>query len=261
MDIERLLATYPRRRPPLAEAYRRIYEREYKLNRSGGTAVHSVAQQLEAWMHRQVRDRGTPGRVLELGAGSLNHLAYEPDQRYDIVEPFTALYRDSPHLPRIGRVYEDIGQIDRNETYDRIVSIAVLEHVERLPELLAKSGVLLSESGVFQAAIPSEGGFLWGAAWRASTGLTYRLRNGLPYGPLMRYEHINSAREIAALVGHFFERVEVRRFPLPWLHGSLYTYLHASGSRLAACHLQLGRADGAVGLDRASRAGYDSGSR
>lgn len=250
MDIERLLATYPRSRPPLAGAYQRIYEREYKLNRSGGTAVHAVVQRLEAWMHRQVRDHGKPGRVLELGAGSLNHLAYETEQRYDIVEPFASLYRDSPHLSRIGRICEDISQIDRAERYDRIVSIAVLEHVEGLPALLAQSGCLLNDAGVFQAAIPSEGGFLWGAAWRASTGVTYRLRNGLPYGPLMRYEHINSASEIAALVGHFFERIDVTRFPLPWLHGSLYTYLHASRPRLAVCQRLLGAADSAGGPGR-----------
>ena len=48
-------------------------------------------------MHRQVAASTAGQRVLELGAGTLNHRPYEADSlTYDIVEPFAALYESVP---------------------------------------------------------------------------------------------------------------------------------------------------------------------
>ena len=62
----------------------------------------------------------------------------------------------------------------------------------------------LEADGVFQAGIPSEGGFLWGIAWRLSTGISYYLRTGLGYGVVMRHEHIDSAFEYSPSSGTCF---------------------------------------------------------
>lgn len=40
-------------------------------------------------------------------------------------------------------------------------------------------------------------------AWRLSTGVGFWLRNKLPYGVLMRHEHVNDAEEIEAVVRYF----------------------------------------------------------
>ena len=125
--------------------------------------------------------------------------------------------------------------------YDRVISVAVLEHLEKLPEQVARCGLALAEGGVFQAGIPSEGGFLWGATWRLTTGISFRMRTGLPYRLLMRHEHINGAQEILRVVRHFFERVRVRRFPLPLHHLSLYAYIHAERPRRDVCEQFLGQ--------------------
>ena len=53
-DAAAILARYPKRRPPLPAEYRRIYEREYKLNREGGSFITSLSSRLESWMHRRV---------------------------------------------------------------------------------------------------------------------------------------------------------------------------------------------------------------
>src|SRR5213592_1551691 len=78
-EIEALLRKYPRQRPPLPAAYRRIYEQEYLLNRGGGTIANRLALRAESWMHRVIAEGASPGTVLEIGGGTLNHLPYEPN--------------------------------------------------------------------------------------------------------------------------------------------------------------------------------------
>jgi Methyltransferase domain len=240
VDIDALLLTYPRSRPPLPPAYEQIYRREYLLNRKGGTRATRLAARAEAWMHTTIASRSLPGTVLEIGAGTLNHLPFEPNAaRYDVVEPFDAFYRDSPSLARIGTLFRQIEHVPERNRYDRIVSVAVLEHLQDLPFVVARSSLLLAENGVAQHAIPSEGGALWGLGWRLTTGLAYRIRNGLSYAVAMRHEHINDASEIIEVLRWFYPSVIVRRFPLPFHHASLYTYIEAKAPRRDRCRAYL----------------------
>ncbi len=238
-SIDELLATYPRQRPPLPEAQQAIYVREYRRNRQGADAVTSLAQKAESWMHRQIARHGTnDGDILEIGAGSLNHLPYEAQnggRAYDVIEPFRELYADSPHRHLIRDFYADINALPRDRRYARIISVAVLEHLPHLPAVIARAALHMHGRGVFQAAIPSEGGFLWGIGWRLTTGLSYRLRTGHSYGVLMRHEHLNEAREIIALIRHFFADTAIKRFPLPLHHLSLYACIRACNPRLERC--------------------------
>jgi hypothetical protein len=234
-----LLRSYPRTRPPLPEAHRRIYLDEYRRNRGvSGGVLFRVTASLEGWMHRKIARLQT-GRLLELGAGTLNHLQYEPALPYDIVEPWPALYQHSGMRDRIAHAYASISDIPEHVRYARVISVAVLEHVENLPDLVARSGLLLAGDGVFQAGIPAEGGMLWGLAWRSTTGIAYRLRTGLPYAPVMRYEHLNTAAEIIAILRHFFRSVALSWFPLPSQHLSFYCYIEARDPDLDACRSQV----------------------
>ncbi len=230
---------YPKQRPPLTEAHRIRYTTDYLENRQGKTAA--LAKRLEAWMHRQVAQAGSSGHVLEIGAGTLNHLAYEHRHvSYDAIEPFRELWADSPQLQELRSLYDDIRNVPDTESYDRILSVAVLEHLTELPYVVARSGLLLREGGTFAAGIPSEGGLAWYLAWRFGTGIPYRLRTGLDYAPLMRHEHVNDAMEIERVVRYFYRSVRQKRFPLPLFHGSFYTVLVASDPDLNAsrCYLQ-----------------------
>jgi hypothetical protein len=222
-----LFATYPRARPPLTPAHKATYIEHYRANRSG-QGLSRLVLGLESWMHRQVAS-AEPVVTLELGAGNLNHLPYCPDAHpYDVVEPFRELWQESPYRSRVRSFYRDLEDVPPDQTYDQIVSIAVLEHLTDLPSALARSGLLLRRGGEFRAGFPSEGGLLWGLAWRCTTGIAYRLKHGLDYGALMRHEHVNSAVEILTLLGWFFARVEIRRFPLRWTHLSFYTVATAA---------------------------------
>jgi hypothetical protein len=194
---------------------------------------------LESWMHLQVAGRPGAQSLLEIGAGTLNHTDFQESPRYDVVEPARWLITDGARRSRVRTIFPDIRNVPADARYDRIISIAVLEHVDTLPETIARSAVLLTPGGIAQHAIPTEGGALWGMSWRLTTGVTFRLRNKLPYGPLMRYEHINTAPEIVAVLRWFFERVSLRRFPLPAFHLSFYTYIEADRPRLDRCHSYL----------------------
>lgn len=235
--IDKLLKTYPRTRPHLSSEHSKIYSEEYKLNRSGQGLLYKLIKGLESWLHMSVARTNKESSILELGAGSLNHIPYElPSVIYDCVEPFQELYYDSPYLNRIRYLVTDLSNISTQQKYARIISIAVLEHLESLPEIVARSALLLEDKGVFQAGIPTEGGLLWGLSWRLTTGLAYRYRTGLNYKSIMQHEHINNADEITMILRYFFSKVTLKRFPLPFYHLSFYTYLEASYPQIKRCN-------------------------
>jgi hypothetical protein len=238
-SIDTLLASYPRTRPPLTDAHERIYHQEYAVNRSGKGLLFATSKWLEGWMHSRIAACGTGGSVLELGAGGLNHLECEREVGvYDVVEPLADLCRNSPLAGKVRRImdsYDALGRLIGKQQYRRILSIAVLEHLVDLPTVLACAGLLISPQGSFQAGVPSEGGALWGLAWRMTTGLSYRLRTGLDYGTFVRHEHINTVSDIEQLIDYLFASMRVERFPLPGRHLSFYTYIEAKSPRLDRC--------------------------
>jgi len=228
MDTEELLRTYPRQRPPLSPEFEKVYLPVYLQSRDGATLAWKASQALEAWMHRKVARRSGGGPVLELGAGTLNHLRFEPPTAaYDVVEPWPDLYKGREERGRVRAFYSDISEIPPATRYRHIISIASLEHIVDLPVCLARCGLMLEPGGGLSAGIPSEGGFLWGFSWRASVGLLFRLKTGMNYGELISHEHVNEAPEIIKLTRLFFRKVRVTRFPLPWHHASLYAFIQA----------------------------------
>jgi len=235
---------FPKIRFQLPEEFQKIYLTHYKANREGSTSASSLAQKMEGWLHRQVAadvcQMRNKERTLELGAGTLNQLPYEPIvQVYDIVEPFDDLYKNSPHLSRIRKVYADITEVPSSHRYDRITSIATLEHLCELPTVIAHCGLFLDKNGVFRASIPNEGSFLWWLGWRLTTGLEFRLKYDLDYGLLMKYEHVNSAKEIEEVLNYFFSTVKCRVFGFSKSF-SLYRYYECRFPRIDRCHGYLG---------------------
>src|SRR5947208_1024660 len=100
-DISTVLANFPKSRNPLPPAYQRVYKEMYFCSREGGTLFARAALWLEQWMHREVaRDRIFP--LLEIGAGTLNHVPFEePFGEYDVVEPQPFLYEGKNAAQRL----------------------------------------------------------------------------------------------------------------------------------------------------------------
>jgi hypothetical protein len=223
------LSNFPKMREPLPPEYKEIYEREYIINRTGTSIFNKIALWLEEWMHRKVAHYSKQGeRVLELGAGSLNHLKFEKKfTSYDVIEPFKELLHQSNQFAFIQNIYSDISDIKTDSKYNRILSIAVLEHLLDLPNEIYQSAMKLAEDGIFVAGIPSEGSLLWYLAYKYGTGIGFRMRTGLDYEVFMKYEHVNNAHEIESIIRYFFNDVEVFRYPFPFFHFSFYTVIVA----------------------------------
>lgn len=241
------MSEWPKVRPELDPAYRAIYEDHMARNRGGGSALNKAALRMEEWMHRKAA-LPRANTILELGGGNLNHLRFEhPSCSYSVIEPLGTLVEASPLAARVDYLgdYEDLFNLarDRQRSFDKVLSIAVLEHLEDLPSVVAASAVILADRGAFVAGIPSEGGWLWRTSWQATTGRAFRKRYGLDYDRLMAWEHINTEPEILAVIRTFFADVRVRRFPGSTLNLSLYTAVLAGAPRrdTALTHLSLKR--------------------
>ncbi len=212
-----VLSLFPKTRIELPEAYREIYQRHYFGSRNGQYATGSLSKRLESWMHYRVAADLTPTSklsTLEIGAGTLNQLPFEPViGPYDIVEPFRVLYESSPGRERLRNVFDDISEAKDSGPYDRITSIAVFEHIMDLPVVIAQAVLLLKSDGSLRVGIPNEGTVLWNLATRIC-GYEFKKRYGLEYNTMMRYEHVNTAAEIDAVLRIFFERVSRKVFGL-----------------------------------------------
>lgn len=227
VESSRLLARFPKVRRPLPEGYQRIYVDMYEHSRKGRNPAAAAALRLERWMQRQAA-RNVAFPLLELGAGTLNHVPFEPALgQYDVVEPLPKLYEGSPYIDRIKTFYDSIHEVPEGQSYKRIASVAVLEHVLDLPALVARSALRLADDGEMVSGIPTEGGLLWYLAWRFGTGSAFWLKYRMSYATFMRHEHVNNSDEITDVMRVFFNEVRVDRFPTPLKHLSFYTVLAA----------------------------------
>jgi hypothetical protein len=238
-----MLENFPKKRPPLPAAYQEIYDAHYKENREGGSNAAGLAQKLERWMHRCVAaDAKKPpvAATLEVGGGTLNHLEHEPNTKvYDVVEPFKYLYETSPARSRVRRFYDDIDEIPDGTKYGRIISIATFEHIEDLPSVVARCGLLLDDGGSLRVAIPSEGTILWKLGYTLTTGAEFKKRYGLDYEVLMRHEHVNSAREIEEVLRYFFAAVKRKVFGIA-AGLSIYQYFECRDPDRDRCREYIG---------------------
>ena len=225
-EINRILDSYPRKRPELSERNRLVYRNHYASNRSSDGFFNQLRSNTEVWMHKQLARSirsVSPSTILEIGAGNLNHIPWESGySSYDIVEPKRYLYSNSKDLCRVRSIYSDISDIPKGYYYDAVISIACLEHVDDLPDLIRKVRTHMRKGSCFVAAVPCEGELAWYLAWRLITGPIYRLKYNSSYSNVMRHEHINSLHDIETVLRHFFGDIKAASFPLHIKNFRLY---------------------------------------
>ena len=211
-DFE-LLNKYPKKRPPLNDKLKKIFDSEYKKNRS-----NFLSQLSESWLHYSIKGRkDSSNNTLEIGAGSLNHIPYEHynnDKKYDVIEPKKFLYEDSPNKKYVNNFYKNFTETP-NSYYDRIISCAVLEHLEDLPKFLYLASSKLKENGYHSHSVPCEGYPTWNITWYLMSGITFKLRTGQNFRDVQKHEHLNNFDEIIALISYFYQKVEIKySYPL-----------------------------------------------
>lgn len=212
-SIDEIMSQFPKSRKPLPDAYQKIYEQHYSENRTAATKASKATAFMESWCHKHVAKTSEQiknGATLEIGAGTLNQFKFEKKAGiYDIVEPYSLLFQNSPFLKFVDNIYDDISLLPLEKKYDRITSVASFEHILNLPDVIKRCGLLLKEEGVLSVSIPNEGRFLWKFAYRNTSGREFFRRFGLEYDVIMHYEHVNTADEIEALIKYFFRDVSL----------------------------------------------------
>ena len=180
----------------------------------------------ERWLHVSMDDRNKNKRTLELGAGTLNHLRFESnDKQYDIIEPRKFLFKNSKYKKRINKSFKSINNV-KNKYYDRIISCAVLEHLTDLPEYLYISSLKMKKNGYQQHSIPCEGYPTWNLTWFLFSGVLFKIKYGYSFKIIQEYEHVNNFDEIISLIAFFYKDVKIRySYPLYNKYLSFYANL------------------------------------
>ena len=118
----------------LPQAYEKIYEDFYKDYALSKSFFRKLACLLESCYHKKVAHMGLRNcSILEIGCGSLNHVQYEKDfSIYDVIEPKDYLIKaaDRKKIKSINNIYNSFESIPNHKKYSKIISIAVLEHIE-----------------------------------------------------------------------------------------------------------------------------------
>jgi len=228
---------FPKTRQELPLEYIKIYENHIRENRDGKTAVTSLSQRMEGWLHKKVAiGSGENKSTLEIGAGTLNQLQYESvGAEYDVIEPFKALYEDSTEKNKVRKFFDLIEEVPLKSRYNRIISCATFEHIENLPYVVSKSGLLLCEKGQLRVAVPTEGGFLWKLSYTMTTGVEFWIKHKLNYSVIMKYDHINTIDEIQSVIKWFFRDVSTQRMGFG-KHLSFYTFFCAETPDINRCN-------------------------
>ncbi len=220
--IFELLKKYPKKRAKLNLNIKKIFEDEYRRNRS-----NFLSQLSESWLHYSIKGRKEKNqKTLEIGAGSLNHIPYEnlkkKNKYYDVIEPQKFLYKKSPHKNYINKFYKNIKDTPKH-CYDRIISCAVLEHLTDLPRFLYLASNKLKIKGYHSHSIPCEGYPTWDITWFIMSGITFKLRTGENFSDIQKHEHVNNHDEILSLIKFFYKEVEIK-YSYPFFFSPYFSF-------------------------------------
>jgi SAM-dependent methyltransferase len=158
-------------------------------------------------------------RTLEIGAGIGAHLAFEDLSRQDYHCVELRQNMADAIVERFPQVTARVGDCQRDLPYesgsfDRVVVVHVLEHLPDLPGCLDEVRRVLKPGGLFSIVLPCDPGLAYEVARKISAERIFRKRYKLPYGWLIRREHINSPQEILKLLDDRFDELDRAYWPL-----------------------------------------------
>ncbi len=206
---------WPKQRTPLTPEQQAALEDWYE------EFLRSVLTDNYGWIERfndryALRTALPSCRTLEIGPGNGSHLKVEnlsAHEEYVALELRPLLSHQIEQHPNLKVVVGDCQDhlpFD-DDTFDRILAIHVLEHLDNLPAALQEVARVLKPCGSFSVVIPAEGGAAYALGRWATVQRRFEKRYKIPYGEVIRYEHINTAREVLGELRRVF-RVEHRTF-------------------------------------------------
>ncbi len=210
--------SWPKYRPDLTEEQKRIFSDWYQhwLSKAGMQGRYSFIDQFgHEYAARTFKDGC---KTLDIGAGNGAHLKYEnlEMQEYTALEHSSELLGDLTRLyPKARTVIGDCQkEMDFQDNYfDRVLAIHVLEHLDNLPVTLREVHRTLRSGGKFSVIIPCEGGMLYSIGRKFSSEKMFIERYHQSYDWLIKYDHINTAKEVIAELKDLFTIDSTQYFP------------------------------------------------
>jgi SAM-dependent methyltransferase len=217
---------WPKKRPELTTRQREILEDWYLF---WLPKLSSQYKSVVRFNHEYAARLAAPGtRTLEIGAGDGEHLRYEDlnGQDYYAVEMRPELAQQlEKRFPSVHTVVRDCEKsLEVPEaSFDRVIAIHILEHLANLPAALDEVGRVLKPNGVFVVVIPCEGGLGYEIGRQFSSKRMFEKRYDVSYEWMIRYEHINKAKEVVEELERRFEVKDKTFYPLriPSIHMNL----------------------------------------
>jgi SAM-dependent methyltransferase len=158
-------------------------------------------------------------KTLEIGAGTGAHLAFEDLTRQDYHCIELRQNMADAITERFPQVTATVGDCQKDlpyeaDSFDRVVVVHVLEHLPDLPACLDEVKRVLKSGGLFSIVLPCDPGLAYEIARKISAERIFKKRYGIPYGWLIRREHINSPPEILKLLDDRFVELDRAYWPL-----------------------------------------------
>ena len=221
---------------PSYEKYKETWVQIYNTLNYGASLSSRMLHLSHALAERKLIDKTHLHRVLEVGAGTGAHLElvrhrYDEyvitDLRNDMIEKIKNKYARK-FTNRLFYRQENAAKLSfKNDRFDRLIAIHVLEHLQAPHEVLAEWARVVTPGGIITIVIPCDPGLLWrigrffGPRRNAS-------RYGLEYDYWMAREHINSAFNLVNLIRYYFDRLQETWFPihLPSVDLNLFYITH-----------------------------------
>lgn len=209
---------WPKSRPILSQEQQRVFSDwyQYWLSKEGMQGRYSFVD--DFGHHYAARTFARGCKTLDVGAGNGAHLIYEnlDEQQYVALEMNTALAENMQKAyPKVKVVVGDCQERTefQEDYFDRVLAIHVLEHLDNLPSALREVSRVLRPSGEFSVVIPCEGGTLYYIGRKFSSERLFIKRYHQSYDWLIKYDHINTARQVLSELKKMFRIISVQYFP------------------------------------------------
>lgn len=100
-----------------------------------------------------------------------------------------------------------------NESFDQVVSIYNLEHIEDLDRVFKEVKRVLKPKGRFIVALPCEDGILWNVGREVTTRRIFSKKYSINYDKVIAFEHVHSLSEIKKELFKYFKLKSQTYFP------------------------------------------------
>lgn len=157
--------------------------------------------------------------ILEIGAGTGVLLNFIPAHNYVAVDTsLEGLRILKARCPQATCIWTRASQLPfMPNAFANVVSLHTLEHLYYLAEALEEHIRVLQADGDMFFVIPTEGGWGFSMGRKLITGPHLRKKYKLDVDYVMDREHINTAARVMKFLRLYFDDVESRFWPLPFL--------------------------------------------